>query len=546
MRGTFANIRLRNRLGGAAALPEGGWTRYLGAGESEQMPIYDAAMRYMQQGTDLIVLAGREYGSGSSRDWAAKGTKLLGVRAVIAQSFERIHRSNLVGMGVLPLQFADGQSAESLGLSGEESFSITGLAEAMADGGAPPGELQRERDARGPRAGPLPGAGAHRHAARGRVLPPRRHPALRPASPARGMTEPRAKRTRSKGAGLLGASGTGATRVLLELLAARGPSGYETAPAAVWREAAGAFATVSTDVLGTPLALVAPAHGDQRSARRLLVMGHIDEIGLIVTHIDDEGFLWFRDVGGWDAQILVGQRVVLDTARRARQRRRRQEADPPAARRRAQEGRRAARAAHRHRRARRQTGAQDGARRRRRRDRRRPRRAAKRPAHLACAGQPSRIVRRARGRPSRRGGRRRRVGARLRGRGAGGDHLRRLAHERVLAAARRGDRDRRHARHRRAGHRRQGGRQARARLRPRHHARLDAQRRRLRAAARGRRQARRSRSPSRPPAGRPAPTPTPCTSAAAASPRGSCRSRSATCTRPSSSSSSRTCTPARG
>jgi aconitate hydratase len=139
MRGTFANIRLRNLIGGGSEpLPEGGFTRYLGDGSGEQMSIYDAAMRYMGEGIDLVVLAGREYGSGSSRDWAAKGTKLLGVRAVIAQSFERIHRSNLVGMGVLPLQFPDGESAQSLGLSGEEVFSITGLADAMADGGGPP------------------------------------------------------------------------------------------------------------------------------------------------------------------------------------------------------------------------------------------------------------------------------------------------------------------------------------------------------------------------------------------------------------------------
>ena len=91
------------------------------------MPIYDAAIRYAEEGTPLVVIAGKEYGSGSSRDWAAKGTNLLGVRAVIAESFERIHRSNLVGMGVLPLQFADGDSAESLGLTGEEEFSISGI-----------------------------------------------------------------------------------------------------------------------------------------------------------------------------------------------------------------------------------------------------------------------------------------------------------------------------------------------------------------------------------------------------------------------------------
>ncbi len=102
-------------------------------------------------------------------------------------------------------------------------------------------------------------------------------------------------------------------KVLLDLLDARGPSGYESAPAAVWCDAAKGFAEVSTDVVGTPLALVAPKHDARSPARRLLVMGHIDEIGLIVTHIDDQGYLWFGSVGGWDAQILVGQRVTLDT-----------------------------------------------------------------------------------------------------------------------------------------------------------------------------------------------------------------------------------------
>jgi aconitate hydratase A / 2-methylisocitrate dehydratase len=127
MRGTFANIRLRNQL---APGTEGGVTTYLGGDGEEEMSIYDAAMRYIDQHVPLIVLAGKEYGSGSSRDWAAKGTRLLGVRAVIAQSFERIHRSNLVGMGVLPLQFSDGDSVESLGLSGKEKFTITGIAAA--------------------------------------------------------------------------------------------------------------------------------------------------------------------------------------------------------------------------------------------------------------------------------------------------------------------------------------------------------------------------------------------------------------------------------
>jgi aconitate hydratase len=137
VRGSFANIRLRNLIGGPQALPEGGYTRYLADGSAEQMTIFDAAMRYMREGIPLVVLGGKEYGSGSSRDWAAKGTKLLGVRAVIVESFERIHRSNLVGMGVLPLQFPDGQSADSLGLTGEEVFSIEGMAEAMNDGGPP-------------------------------------------------------------------------------------------------------------------------------------------------------------------------------------------------------------------------------------------------------------------------------------------------------------------------------------------------------------------------------------------------------------------------
>jgi aconitate hydratase len=123
MRGTFANIRLRNQL---APGTEGGVTLHLP--HEEPMPIYDAAMKYIEEGVPLVVLAGKEYGSGSSRDWAAKGTRLLGVRAVIAESFERIHRSNLVGMGVLPLQFKPGESVQSLGLTGREKFTITGLA----------------------------------------------------------------------------------------------------------------------------------------------------------------------------------------------------------------------------------------------------------------------------------------------------------------------------------------------------------------------------------------------------------------------------------
>jgi len=127
VRGTFANIRLRNRL---APGTEGCWTRHLPDGE--QMTIFDASQRYQAEGTPLLVLAGKEYGSGSSRDWAAKGPRLLGIRAVIAESYERIHRSNLVGMGVLPLQFQPGETAGSLGLTGEEIYSIEGLPEAIA------------------------------------------------------------------------------------------------------------------------------------------------------------------------------------------------------------------------------------------------------------------------------------------------------------------------------------------------------------------------------------------------------------------------------
>jgi aconitate hydratase len=132
IRGTFANIRLRNQL---APGTEGGVTRDFTAG-GDVTTVYEAAEHYAAAGTPLVVLAGKEYGSGSSRDWAAKGTALLGVRAVIAESYERIHRSNLIGMGVLPLQYPDGESAESLGLTGEETFGITGV-EAMNDGSTP-------------------------------------------------------------------------------------------------------------------------------------------------------------------------------------------------------------------------------------------------------------------------------------------------------------------------------------------------------------------------------------------------------------------------
>src|SRR5262249_9561973 len=133
MRGTFANVRLRNQL---APGTEGGWTTHMPSGEVTT--IYDAAMKYKAAGVPLLILAGKEYGSGSSRDWAAKGTLLLGVNAVIAESFERIHRSNLVNMGVLPLQFQSGQTAASIGLTGREVYTIDGIAEGLKPGATIP------------------------------------------------------------------------------------------------------------------------------------------------------------------------------------------------------------------------------------------------------------------------------------------------------------------------------------------------------------------------------------------------------------------------
>jgi aconitate hydratase len=129
VRGTFANTRLRNALAGGK---EGSWTRHLPGGEV--VSVYDASVKYQADGVPLIVLAGKEYGSGSSRDWAAKGTYMLGIRAVLAQSYERIHRSNLIGMGILPLQFDAGTSWESLSLTGEETFDIAGIADNLAPG----------------------------------------------------------------------------------------------------------------------------------------------------------------------------------------------------------------------------------------------------------------------------------------------------------------------------------------------------------------------------------------------------------------------------
>lgn len=129
MRGTFGNVRLRNEL---APAREGDWTTYQPTGEV--LRIFDASMRYQQEGVPLVVVAGKEYGSGSSRDWAAKGTLLLGVRAVIAESYERIHRSNLVGMGVLPLQFTGDDSRTSLGLNGSEVYEIVGIEKGLRPG----------------------------------------------------------------------------------------------------------------------------------------------------------------------------------------------------------------------------------------------------------------------------------------------------------------------------------------------------------------------------------------------------------------------------
>jgi aconitate hydratase len=133
VRGTFANVRLRNQI---APGTEGGWTTYQPGGEL--LTIYDAAMKYQEAGVPLLVIAGKEYGSGSSRDWAAKGTLLLGVKAVIAESFERIHRSNLVNMGVLPLQFKAGESAASLRLTGLELYQLTGIVDGLSAGGEIP------------------------------------------------------------------------------------------------------------------------------------------------------------------------------------------------------------------------------------------------------------------------------------------------------------------------------------------------------------------------------------------------------------------------
>ena len=173
-RGTFANVRIKNLMvpGRRRRRDE-----FIATESGEQMSIFDAAMKYQRRRKcRWSFLPGHEYGTGSSRDWAAKGTRLFGVKAVVAASFERIHRSNLVGMGVLPLQFMEGTNAQTLGLDGSEIFSITGLSDAIQPGQSVTLEISgdwRERS--------VPGETADRYADRGRLLPARRHSAVRPA-----------------------------------------------------------------------------------------------------------------------------------------------------------------------------------------------------------------------------------------------------------------------------------------------------------------------------------------------------------------------------
>jgi aconitase A len=173
VRGTFANIRIKNEM-----VPgiEGGMTKY----HDQVMPIYDAAMRHKADGTPLVIIAGKEYGTGSSRDWAAKGTNLLGVRAVITESFERIHRSNLVGMGVVPLQFAEGVTRETLRLDGSETFTITDVAKPPPASGRRGHAHPRRRQDRD-----LPDPLPDRYGQRAGIFPQRRHPAIRAAQPRR-------------------------------------------------------------------------------------------------------------------------------------------------------------------------------------------------------------------------------------------------------------------------------------------------------------------------------------------------------------------------
>ena len=326
MRGTFANIRLRNQL---APGTEGGVTVYLGppttptadGGEApaggEQMSIYDAAMRYAEEGVPLVVL-GRQ------------GVR-LGLLARLGrqghQAARREGRDRRELRAHPPLQpDRDGRAAIAIprgrvggvawGSTRTSTFEVIGLCRAVERRRAAQdlhGEGRRRR-VRGDR--------EDRHAQGGRLLQARRHPPVRACDSCSRREPAGALRLNSGPAGECGSAGVSApgsdgfTQTLRDLLAARGPSGYETAPAAVWSAAAEAFgAEVQTDVVGTPSAKVLSSGRIEASAppRRLIVMGHIDEIGLIVTHIDDEGYLWFREVGGWDAQILVGQRVVIAT-----------------------------------------------------------------------------------------------------------------------------------------------------------------------------------------------------------------------------------------
>ena len=171
VRGTFANIRIKNEMLNGV---EGGMTKHFPSGD--QLPIYDAAMRYKQEGVPLVVFGGKEYGTGSSRDWAAKGTLLLGVKAVITESFERIHRSNLVGMGVLPLTFKEGMDRKTLGLKGDETHRHCRPGKPRAAHGHQAADQTRQRHHR--HGGPaLP----RRYRRRGELLPPWRHPAVRAA-----------------------------------------------------------------------------------------------------------------------------------------------------------------------------------------------------------------------------------------------------------------------------------------------------------------------------------------------------------------------------
>ena len=202
IRGTFANIRLRNQLLDDVS---GGYTRDFTQDGAPQAFIYDAAQNYAAQDIPLVVLGGKEYGSGSSRDWAAKGTPLLGVRAVIAESFERIHRSNLIGMGVIPLQFPDGKSAKDLGLDGTEVFDITGI-DALNDGKTPKTvHVKAEQGWRRPSR--VRRGGAHRHPRGSRLLPQRRHPAVRAAQHAEVGLRAASRRSRPGAQGQRGPSG---------------------------------------------------------------------------------------------------------------------------------------------------------------------------------------------------------------------------------------------------------------------------------------------------------------------------------------------------